>query len=76
MKYTIKQRDDIYFLQVNDKPCVCPFKSGVPIQNNLGQLQILNNDCNSLCPFFHYENSVVQLECTGVIKALKTSLQL
>jgi len=72
MKHKLKLVNDIYYLyNSSGKPCICPYKSAIPIQDKFGSLQILNNDCNSLCPHFAFASdkrikNVLVLHCTCV----------
>lgn len=72
MKHKLKKENNIFYLLTdNGEPCICPYKTGVPVQNKFGSLQILNNDCNSLCPHFKYASdkrikNILVLHCTNV----------
>jgi hypothetical protein len=68
LKHSLKKINDVYQLQVNGQPCVCPFKNPIPVQDKFGQLQLLNQDCNSLCPLFaitYNEYHTVDLLCSS-----------
>lgn len=69
MKHRLKLVNDIYYLyNSSGKPCICPYKSAIPIQDKFGSLQILNNDCNSMCPHFETNdaNNNIKLHCTNI----------
>lgn len=42
----------VYTLKRHEQPCVCPFRAAVPAQGPLGQMGLMNFNCNSVCPHF------------------------
>ena len=66
MKHKLKEDKNIFYLHTNTgEPCICPYKTGVPVQNKFGSLQILNTDCNSLCPHCSLiPNNKLKLHCS------------
>lgn len=72
--HTIKEQQGVKVLHVNDKPCVCPFRTGVPVQDKFGQLAVVGNDCNSLCPFFNQvSDNNLNLLCLGIVSEIGIS---
>jgi hypothetical protein len=76
LKHSLKKINSVYQLQVNGQPCVCPFKHPIPVQDKFGQLQLLNQDCNSLCPMFFVTNQIeyVRLLCTSKILEIRVTI--
>jgi len=52
----------------NDQILLCPFRNPIALPGQLaGQISIMNNPCNSLCPFFtDNENGSITLKCKDV----------
>ena len=51
MKYTLRKgqnKEDV--LEINGIDSVCPFVGGIPMQSNMGGLQILRMPCTTQCP--------------------------
>lgn len=66
-KYTLKDTGGPVFLLINGIPAVCPFRSPNLIANKIagGQPDIIQPQCNSLCPFFEIEEMGVKLNCVS-----------
>jgi hypothetical protein len=51
MKYTTKKgQQGEQVLQIDGIDSICPFVSGIPLQNNMGGLQVLRMPCSTQCP--------------------------
>jgi len=58
LKHTLKKVKEQYQLCSNGLPCNCPFRTGTPVQNDLGSVGFINQDCNSTCPHFRIEEEI------------------
>jgi hypothetical protein len=65
IKLTI-DRNGIIGIERHGQPMQCPWRSPFPVPGQLaGQVGIASSPCNSLCPFFYYDEPAkeVRLNC-------------
>jgi hypothetical protein len=56
-KYEVKkgqQGDSILF--IDGMQSACPYVQPIPMQGNMGQIQIMRLPCTSICPLAEYDN--------------------
>jgi len=58
-------------LMIDGQQSVCPFVNAIPIQGNVGQLQIMRVPCSTLCPLASLNNKVYQIGCGYDILSFK-----
>lgn len=62
--YEIKegqQKEKILF--INGSQSVCPFVDPIPMQGQVGQIQIMRLPCNTLCPLCQHKGNEWTLNC-------------
>lgn len=52
LKRTLKKIGGQLVYHIDDKPAECPFKAGVPAQDNFQRVQFINQGCTSQCAMF------------------------
>lgn len=65
-KYTVKkgQQNDLV-LFINDLQSVCPFVQPIPMQGNMGQVQIMRLPCTSVCPMVEIGINEWTINCSS-----------
>jgi hypothetical protein len=70
-KYEVKkgqQGDSILF--IDGMQSACPFVQPIPMQGNMGQIQIMRLPCTSICPLASYDKNQWKIRCHGSLEIL------
>ncbi len=75
-QYTTKkgQQGDIV-LEVNGMQSICPFVQALPMQGNMGQIQIMRLPCTNVCPHATIQDSEWVITCGGLRVSLPLSAE-
>jgi hypothetical protein len=69
-KYEVKkgqQGDSILF--IDGMQSACPFVQPIPMQGNMGQIQIMRLPCTNICPLAEYHNEHIwKIRCHGSLE--------
>jgi hypothetical protein len=69
-KYEVKkgqQGDSILF--IDGMQSACPYVQPIPMQGNMGQIQIMRLPCTNICPLAVYENEYSwKIKCHGSLE--------
>ena len=70
--YSVKkgQQNDL-ILFINDLQSVCPFVQAIPMQGNMGQVQIMRLPCTSVCPMVELGKDEWTINCSSKPKTFK-----
>lgn len=73
MKYSVlqgQQKEKI--LQVDGIQSICPYTAPIPLQGNMGQIQIMRMPCSSQCPLAELNEAETEytISCGSEIKKL------
>lgn len=73
MKYTIKKGQQNEFnLYVDGTQSICPFVQPIPMQGNMGQVQLHRLPCTSVCPLADYNGiDMWTVGCGGEKRSFK-----
>jgi hypothetical protein len=52
-------------LEIDGLQSVCPFIPAIPIQGNVGQIQLMRLPCNTLCPHASTNGETYIMTCSG-----------
>lgn len=65
--YTLKKgQQNEYNLHVDGTQSICPFVQPIPMQGNMGQVQLHRLPCNSVCPLAEYNGiDLYTVHCGG-----------
>ena len=75
-QYTTKkgqQGDTI--LEVNGMQSICPFVQAIPMQGNVGQIQIMRLPCTNTCPHVEMGDSEWIISCSGEKRKIPLSAE-
>jgi hypothetical protein len=65
-KYTLgKGQAQELVLEINGLQSVCPFVPAIPIQGQIGQVQLMRLPCNTLCPHASTNGTTYIMTCSG-----------
>ena len=65
-KYTLgKGQAKESILEIDGLQSVCPFVSAIPIQGQIGQVQIMRLPCSTLCPHASTNGTTYIMTCSG-----------
>jgi hypothetical protein len=70
-KYEVKkgqQGDSILF--IDGMQSACPFVQPIPMQGNMGQIQIMRLPCTSICPLASNDKNQWKIRCHGSLEIL------
>jgi hypothetical protein len=78
MKYTIKKGVQNEFnLHVDGTQSICPFVQPIPMQGNMGQVQLHRLPCTSVCPLASYNGiDMWTTYCGGKERSFKVEEEL
>lgn len=73
MKYSLlqgQQKEKI--LQVDGIQSICPYTAPIPLQGNMGQIQIMRMPCSSQCPHVKLNDAETEyvISCGAEVKTL------
>lgn len=70
--YSVKkgQQNDL-ILFINNLQSVCPFVQAIPMQGNMGQVQIMRLPCTSVCPMVELGKDEWTISCSSKPKTFK-----
>lgn len=52
-------------LEINGLQSVCPYVPAIPLQGNVGQIQLMRLPCNTLCPHASTNGKTYMMTCSG-----------
>jgi hypothetical protein len=58
-------------LEINGLQSVCPFVSAIPVQGQMGQVQIMRLPCSTLCPHASIYGETYLMTCSGNLLTFK-----
>ena len=71
-KYTLgKGQAQESVLEINGLQSVCPFVSAIPVQGQMGQVQIMRFSCSTLCPHASTNGKTYIMTCSGTSLTFK-----
>ena len=71
-KYTLgKGQAQESILEIDGLQSVCPFVPAIPIQGQIGQVQLMRLPCNTLCPHASTNGTTYIMTCSGTSLTFK-----
>ena len=70
-KYEVRkgqQGDSILF--IDGMQSACPYVQPIPMQGNMGQIQIMRLPCTNICPLAEYDKTQWKIRCNGSLQIL------
>ena len=52
-------------LEIDGLQSVCPFVPAIPMQGQVGQIQLMRLPCNTLCPHASANSETFMMTCSG-----------
>ena len=77
-KYTIKKgQQNEYNLHIDDIQSICPFVQPIPMQGNMGQVQLHRLPCTTSCPLVDFNGlDVWKMYCGGQERCISVKEEL
>jgi hypothetical protein len=73
-KYTLnKGQQGEGVLMINGNQSFCPFVDPIPMQGQVGQIQLMRLPCNTSCPHAKVEENIYTITCSGKAENLELS---
>ena len=71
-RYTInKGQQGEKVLMIDGIQSFCPFVDPIPVQSQMGQMQIMRLPCNTACPHAKYSDNSYKISCGAEIKSFE-----
>lgn len=71
-KYTLhKGQQGEKVLMINGIQSFCPFVDPIPVQSQMGQMQIMRLPCNTACPHATVNEEEYCITCTGKLQVFE-----